>query len=148
MSGTLPAGKQQGEAIQNKYLATVQFGTDSQTLILASASLKPNPNVERVWKWDLATNQSKGDLLQGQGSVFSMALSPDGKTILTGGMNRSQLWDMTTGRPIGQPLSQDSLVTVLAFSPDGKTMATGGWSPPGIPLGCGDAKSKGESLCA
>ena len=140
----LTSGKQQGEAIQNKYLATVQFGTDSQTLILASASLKPNPNVERVWKWDLATNQSKGDLLQGQGSVFSMALSPDGKTILTGGMNRSQLWDMTTGRPIGQPLSQNSLVTVLAFSPDGKTMATGGWSPQAFLWDVATQKVKGS----
>ena len=37
--------------------------------------------------------------------VWSVAFSPDGKTILTGMLDKTaRLWDAATGRPIGQPL--------------------------------------------
>jgi WD40 repeat protein/serine/threonine protein kinase/tetratricopeptide (TPR) repeat protein len=59
--------------------------------------------------------------------VVSVAFSPDGKTILTGCMDKTaRLWDAVTGRPIGQPLVHQGAVTAVAFSPDGKTILTGG----------------------
>jgi serine/threonine protein kinase/WD40 repeat protein/tetratricopeptide (TPR) repeat protein len=51
-------------------------------------------------------------------------LSPDGRTLLTGG-GRPRLWDGITGRPGGKPLTP-RIIRFLAFSPNGKTALTVG----------------------
>src|SRR5436305_189440 len=43
--------------------------------------------------------------------VFSVAFSPDGKTILTGGQDcMARLWDVATMRPIGPPIVHDDYI--------------------------------------
>ncbi len=60
------------------------------------------------------------------GDVIALALSRDGKTILTGSLDKTaRLWDVATGLPIGQPLVHQGFVEAIAFSPDGKTVLTG-----------------------
>ncbi len=60
------------------------------------------------------------------GIVWSVAFSPDGKTILTGSYDKTaRLWDAATGRPLGQPMEHSGWVSSVAFSPDGKTILTG-----------------------
>jgi WD40 repeat protein/tRNA A-37 threonylcarbamoyl transferase component Bud32/peroxiredoxin len=61
-----------------------------------------------------------------------IALSPDGKVLLTGSntarerADRSaRLWDTATGDQIGPPLAHNGLVFGLAFSPDGSKALTG-----------------------
>jgi WD40 repeat protein len=79
-----------------------------------------------------------------------VALSPDGKIILTGSEDgTARLWIAATGKPAHPPLMHRSPVGVVVFSPDGKTaitatkdktaqlwdVATG--KPIGPPLPCG-----------
>jgi WD40 repeat protein len=52
-----------------------------------------------------------------------MALSPDGKTLATGG----GLWDTDTGKRLTRLPEHPGGVAALAFSPDGKLLASGGW---------------------
>ena len=53
------------------------------------------------------------------------ALSPDGKTVLTGSLDgTAQFWDAATGKPIGPPLRHQGLVNAVALSPDGTTALT------------------------
>ncbi len=62
----------------------------------------------------------------------SVAFTPDGKHLLTGGWGGACLWDVATGRVLrryGQELPQPYEAAHL--SPDGKLVAVGGWSSNG-----------------
>ena len=60
--------------------------------------------------------------------VISVAFSPDGKTIVSGSLDKTvRLWD-TNGKPIGQPFKgHEEAVYSVAFSPDGKTIVSGSY---------------------
>jgi tetratricopeptide (TPR) repeat protein len=86
--------------------------------------------------WDATTGRPFGKPFQDdnfsfsdsqtQGLLRSVALSPDGKTILTAGTEKlARLWDAETGQPIGRPLEHSAYIAAAAFSPDGNTVLTG-----------------------
>jgi hypothetical protein len=59
-------------------------------------------------------------------AVESVAFSPDGTTLASGGDDNSvRLWDVASHRQVGSPLIDDSGFSSVAFSPDGKTLASG-----------------------
>jgi WD40 repeat protein len=71
------------------------------------------------------------------GAVFTVALSPDGKLIATGGRTAKPvengpkggeviLWDVATRRALTTMVGHTSWVTSVAFSPNGRLLATGG----------------------
>jgi eukaryotic-like serine/threonine-protein kinase len=54
------------------------------------------------------------------------AFSRDGKTILTGSLDKTvRLWDAVTGQPRGSLMELEVPIWAVAFSPDGKTILTG-----------------------
>jgi WD40 repeat protein len=62
-------------------------------------------------------------------NVNSVAFSPDGSIIASGGADNSvQFWYAETGKIIGKapPPAHTKQVTSLAFNPDGKSLASGG----------------------
>jgi WD40 repeat protein len=60
------------------------------------------------------------------GQVLAVAISPDGRSALTGSADRTaRLWDLASGQPKGLPLIHDGSVPAVAFSRDGRTALTG-----------------------
>ena len=56
---------------------------------------------------------------------YCAAISPDGRTVLTGDDGVAQLWRVDSGEPLGPPIAHSGGVSSVAFSPDGHTLATG-----------------------
>jgi WD40 repeat protein len=80
----------------------------------------------------------------GDGGVNSVAFSPDGKVLASGGWDDTiRLWDVQTGKPLRKIDAHKAMVGRVLFSPDGKILASRGaldgsvrlWDPTtGTPL--------------
>ena len=68
-------------------------------------------------------------IIDSPAAVFSVALSPDGTRIVSGGEDGViRVWDAATGQPVGSSLTgQSGAVLSVAFSPDGHRIFSGSW---------------------
>jgi len=77
--------------------------------------------------WDVATGRPRGVPLAGEhGGQSAVAVSPDGRTCVTGGADRAiRFWDVATGKPLGLPRRHATAVLVVTFTADGSRVITG-----------------------
>jgi WD40 repeat protein len=103
------------------------FSGDGKFLVATWGSLKPEIRV-----WDLETGKMKSSFSIGfRHAPDSLAVSPDGKIIATGGSADEKmigLWDAGTGKEIRRITDTKVAIKSLAFSPDGKLLASAGWT--------------------
>jgi WD40 repeat protein/tRNA A-37 threonylcarbamoyl transferase component Bud32 len=77
--------------------------------------------------WEKGSGNPSGVVLPHEGILmWSVAFSPDGKTILTAGLDQvARLWDARTGKEIRRFVGHQDGIFNCAFSPDGWTVVTG-----------------------
>jgi WD40 repeat protein len=112
------------------YLNAIAFSSDGSTLADSGPSYNDLDNlVMEIELWDVSTANLLQDLYSSANDgVFSVAFSPDGKTLADGGLSTSggvlETWSVATGSVV------QSYKTVankgdnsVAFSPDGSLLA-------------------------
>jgi WD40 repeat protein len=77
--------------------------------------------------WETATGMTLGESFKHGGSAWTVAISPDGKTAVSGGLDGVvKLWDAQAGRPLRTVLAiSNAPIRALAFSPDGSRIVIG-----------------------
>ncbi len=97
------------------------IGTDN------NYNISGTDNNNSIVRWNISGGSSSPSLLQGHfDRVLSAAYSPDGKTLLSAGADRTlRVWDLGTGQEVGSSLNGPVYnVQHVAFSPDSKLLAT------------------------
>ncbi|MEW2354578.1 protein kinase [Spirillospora sp. NPDC029432] len=126
------ANRQRDAVLSSQLVAQSRQATDpavSALLAAAAWRLQKGPESRAALATVLA-RPDRAALTVPTDSVDSVAYSPDGRTLATGGGAfdpRVQLWDVRARRQVGDLRTGHSQsVNSIAFSPDGRTLATGG----------------------
>jgi WD40 repeat protein len=124
------SGEPIGESItaHKDGVGVVGFSPDGKTIVSGGTGPGINGALRR---WNAKTGQPIGDTstTTDYGEIYPVALSPDGRTILTSNL-APRLWDARTGKPVGHPINFSGIRPEdqgpMAFSLDRRMMAIGG----------------------
>jgi len=98
---------------------TLFFSPDGRTLA-SGADL-----IGTIKLWDVQSGRELQALTGHSGDVLSVAFSPDGKILASGGKDTSViLWDALSGRELKTLRGHSLDVNSVAFSPDGRSLAS------------------------
>jgi WD40 repeat protein/serine/threonine protein kinase/Flp pilus assembly protein TadD len=115
------------------FIDRVEFSADGRTLLTYAIRKQtvagPNGGVQvrelpgaSVRLWETATGKPIGKPIESAGRFGLLALSPDGRTVVTDPL---RLWKAATGEPLASLAAPDPSLKVvwgLMFSPDGRTL--------------------------
>jgi WD40 repeat protein len=88
-------------------------------------AVENGPKGGEVILWDVATKRERTTLVGHESWVTSVAFSPDGKLLATGGLDRTvKVWHMPSGNEAVTLPHQTDDIGRVAFSPDGRVLAT------------------------
>ncbi len=99
---------------------------DGRLLATGTGDIVTGTTPHAVRVWDTATGRLLHDLEGHVGTITSLAFSPDGRRLVSGGADgTARIWDTATGGALRTLTGNGELVTTVAYSRDGTLLATG-----------------------
>ncbi len=99
-------------------VSAVAFSPNGQLLAIATR--------EEIRLWRMAGSQPQQILRGHSNLVWTVAFSPDGQTLASGGADQTiRLWDVNTGQAIAILHGHTNWIWSVTFSPNGQTLASG-----------------------
>ena len=132
----IPTGKRRAELPGHcGPIWSVAYSPDGRALAAAcgvvpasvelDGSRRPAGDV-RLWNLSEAEPKPRARLISHEYGVVSVAFSPDGGKLASGGFDRAvKLWNAETGLEQATLLGHEGWVSAVAFSPDGSVLASG-----------------------
>ena len=99
-------------------------------LLAASGDEPRRPGRTDIKVWDLESRREalEVEAFEGEGRLFALAFSRDGKRLVAGGSDRKVLvWDAGSGRKVGVLGEHAGEIVALSFSENGKYLASSGF---------------------
>jgi WD40 repeat protein len=110
-------------------IRSLSFSPDGHVLASAKQDqgLKGDLDDFAIRLWNVATGKELRRLAGHPAGVPSIAFSPDGTILASGGQDQTvRLWDVRTGRELHRLKGHNDTVSCVRFAPDGKTLASAG----------------------
>ena len=124
------------ELIDDVILQSAAVSPDGQFAILGGASnagLGPSDASSILILWDISSGEEyKRFEVPETGLVWHLAISKDGRTVLSGSEDAMRLWDLESGEEIGRfaghngPGEEGTTAFSVAFAPEGQQALSGG----------------------
>ena len=100
------------------------YSHDGQTLATGAADRR------RIKLWETRTGRELVTLSGGGGAIYSLAFSPDGRTLASGGDGGEvKLWDVATAQELISLVGHTGAVRCAAFSPTATRLSPQGHRP-------------------
>lgn len=115
------------DAITGTHKAALDTDANCTTFSPDSSTLATGSWRGELHLWDVASATHKTEFIGHLSGIYSVAFSPDGKTLASGGSDKLYLWDIDSGTRKLSITGHTNGVYALAFSPDSKALASGSW---------------------
>ena len=121
-------GKEIARMIHNLGVDSVFFSFDGKIVVSGGCDqLDSNQMCAKRFArvWEAATGKEIARMTHDYGFFVSVAFSPDGKYVVSGGDTTARVWEATTGKEIAR-MTHGWAVSSVAFSPNGKYVVSSG----------------------